>query len=380
MIRIMSSKRYFFLPREEEVILWIPIVGIAVALVQWIWFPHAMEGMNPALTRFIVNVFLLNGIHLGFPFIMLAAIPEGRALVRKKIVSLGTSTFFFVCGTIVATLLVIVFLDFRVMPLPSPIDQIVSIGMLWTWALIPTFHGMRQSGGLSLMMNRTLKAGFNTDIEKQRFLRFEKRERICLNGVYLGVLGGLAVLTLDEHSSGVMLAIFSLFAIFSAFALLFLIHREPSFKNTGKLMFAVRMVFWPCGLYSTLATWLLPVMHGEEYLGFFNRVVGEKAKAVRRRALVWLLSSVVVILLSCFLNLYVDVLHISKTDIFEWQPLALILFAFQPFLTLMHYLTDGLIYKMGDKDVRSTMGQMLTGFAGEVTVSAPSIEARGEAS
>lgn len=361
------SKKYFFSPRDEKITLWIPIFGLLIAFFQLAFFADALDSANKDLVRFFVNVFLLNGTHLGFPFVMLIAFPKGRELVRMKVKRLGAAKLSILIGLLVLSVCAGAFFEVYPEKNHSFTREGVIFFMAWVWIIVPTFHGMRQSGGISLLMNRTLKAQLGEN-DRKALLKFEGRERKLFLGVYAGVVLGLIVSGSEYFSPPVEKALsifcFSLSAV-SAMVLLILIRRERIFRQTNKFAFSIRMLFWPLGLLSTLATWLLPLMHGQEYFALFNKAVREEEdQKVRLRAIRWLLYFVFALAFLSSLKLYLDyfVNGDKSMDTILTYPYTSYFLLLIPIFSLLHYITDSVIYRMSDTDVRETMGTMYPSF------------------
>ena len=356
-------KQNFFSPVDEKITLWIPIIGLSLAVIQLVFFVDTLNSWNKDLVRLFVNVILLNGTHLGFPFVMLLAFPKGRELMRRKVKSVGLFKLTGIVSLVVGGIAFAAYFEAYYRGSNSSLRENFLIGMAWIWIIIPTFHGMRQSGGISLLMNRSLKSQLSED-QRLSLSRFEKTERRLFLGVYVGVVLGLITIGSEffepriEKTASVL---FFLGASLSAMRLLYLIRKEPIFRDTNKFIYSIRMLFWPLGLLSTLATWLLPLMHGQEYLALFNKAVKEEEdRIVRTRAVKYLLITVLALASLSAWRFYLDYFSKGETgmDPLVTHPYASFFLLLIPLVTLLHYLTDSVMYRMADPDVRETMGKM----------------------
>lgn len=255
-----------------------------------------------------------------------------------------------------------------------PEQVVVVTGFIFLWITFfgQIFHALRQSGGVGLLINRSL-AEHLSDEQRQNLSYFGVVERRLLSVVYAGTLGGLALRHFGQSWNlpyKPIMYLCSASAFVAAFYLLYLIQRSQLFTRTNKFAYSLRFVLWPFSLYSTVAVWFVILMHSTEYLALFRRIVRTQS-AARSAAMtisVFLAAALVVGIskalgpLDQLEGLVTGTSFLTIRENLRDNLAATLFLTLYPMLTMGHFVVDGLIYRMHTPSVRENIGPAVTGF------------------
>ncbi len=335
-------------------ILFLPIISL-VAVIAEISF-KTIVGKDPFFdidqnfNKFVINVFLLNSLHLIFPFMVLLLLPPGRELFLKKKTQwiqrwwIGASAVAIVVSLFIVSLQSIKNLEFI-----SPIKPFLTEAMIWVWYLVPTFHGMRQSAGVSQLLNDPSRAQ-NIDQQKAKL-----KERRLLVFYYFAVIGAFVTQRIVSASASQWIWFMSSVALALAVAIIFNSRKLCVAGNNDKFIFSFRFLLWPLQPFSQIVFWSVVFNHGIEYVALIAHMLNVTTQKISRR--LYLASPIVLgMMMISFYNFF-DLFYQEYPAWVDESWMFCIFLAVYPFLTLLHYVVDAVLYRMSDPDVQSTMGR-----------------------
>lgn len=360
----MVKKKIRFFPSQIHAItLALPCVALLVTIAYISFLGTGDFGYDAISANFILNVLTMNGLHLGFPLVLLSVLPAGREFIKNKISYYGRYKFFIFWGF---TFFGLYGLSIVSLMEQNSISQKISSQILtWAFLVFPNIHGIRQSSGISLLFTRSCTENL-TPSQMVRIAKVTSLERNLTAGICGCIILAWVANSFQnfnpEFSSGIGLVKQSAAALALLFGIMqtYFIWREPLFKNSGKALFTFRFWLSPFALYCQLTIWLLSAIHTQEYLALLSKIstTSEGAK-VRVRLILGLILSIAILLpifsIEFFFHIQGYGAALSKNNVL-WNS---ILLALIPTITLLHYFVDGIIYRMRDPDVRSTLGSVL---------------------
>jgi hypothetical protein len=361
----LRGRLQYFLSLDEIFILMIPVVGIAFALIQFVFFRHTMDSIAFNINKLIISTVLLNTIHVVFPFVLLAVIPSWRQLAWQKVSPSKSKKNAAMAITVLIVLLIFSLISVAgAVKFPEVVQKKGEAFLVWVFFLVPVFHGIRQSAGFSLLMSRGLMDHV-TETEKKDLQNFMKVERQLQWGVNIGTL---TMLTSTAVSFGKVAGWDILFisgaavAFSSALGILIFVARRPSFQKTNKLVFALRYLLWPISAFTFIGGWFVMLMHGTEYVGLCRRVIRKSVDVNLQAKLVGtLLFAVAMVIVYCIFDFVKSLPDMPLREIVSSSYLLTFILALFPMLVLGHYIVDAIIYRMSDAEVAKVMKPALVG-------------------
>jgi hypothetical protein len=353
----MSQRRHFNpqfrFTGGDRLVLYIPFIAI-LAVIAEIVFKIA-TGANPFsfldanLNELFINIFLLNSLHLVFPFMILILLPQGRDFIRIKRVRwsqnwmIGLSVVFFISVLFLVSLQSIKHLNFL-----EPFKVFIGGSMVWVWYLVPTFHGMRQSAGISQLL------GSSRFDENPKYIYAKKIDRKLLRFYYCGVMG-----TFIWQKWGVayphILWIMSAMTLLLGIAIIYNSKIISTLDQSDKYIFSYRFLLWPLQPFSQIVIWSVIFNHGIEYIVLIQHMLKGTSEKVRSKKMF-----VASIFLGMSLISFYNIFHYVYGENPSWVAeswIFSIFMALYPFLTLLHYAIDSVVYRMSDPDVQNSMGR-----------------------
>jgi len=333
----------------DRLVLYLPFVSLAAVLAEITY--KVATGLNPFsflasnINDLFVNLILLNSLHLVFPFLILLLLPNGREFVRYKSVRWREHWLLGLAALFTVLLLFLVSLQStKSMSLLEPLKPLIAGSMVWVWYLIPTFHGMRQSAGISQLMA--------VPEEDPKFQRAKKRERILLRFYYAGVMGLFAGQKWAGTPYQPILWVISAVTLGFAVAIILNTRKTSATGYRDKFIFSFRFLLWPLQPYSLIVLWSVVFNHGLEYLALIQHMLKTPGVESRTKRMFLAATLIGMGLISFYVIFnFIEPLWVSET----W--LVAVFFALYPFLTLLHYAIDGVAYRMSDPDVQKSMGR-----------------------
>jgi hypothetical protein len=352
----MGAKKLSFLPvksiKSGQFFLWLPLFGILICLGQFL-FGITPPNINYYMGRFVKNIILLDAIHLAFTFGIIFGTTPGRDLILKRKRVFSTLKGVFVTVAVVTLLFVGNFI-YRTKMDVAVIGGGVVFTFFWIWALFPTYHVMKQSYGIGLLMNRKVENGLS---DVGDFKKSESFERHILNFNFICILLGLVLAEFSSSYSDVMQKVLALAAFSSILILLYSIFKNPVFDGSNKLLFSSRFLLWPLVFVSPLAGYFVVFIHGQEYLAIFLKIIkAESNVKAKKLAIMVSVCLLLVIIPLCILAL---IMGLGGSTPWESSFSVAVVFSFLPLISLLHYVSDSLIYRMRDRDVSLTIGKVL---------------------
>lgn len=349
----MRKSIEIFPAQIEKIYLTAPFFFILIIIADLI-FSVPLINNERVFAYFLTQTIFLNGIHIYFTFAFLMKLPEGRQWVKN---SSENNPLFWILPIIVLFSLTFLFAHRFTGDLSSPIFTAYIIITL----LGPSFHGVQQKKGLSLIYLRLAHDRAATIEEKSEIKKIEENERSS----YLGFIIFFAAYLIFAASQRLNMALeanliilltrgaqllYSLFLV----RLIYLSIISYRYCGMNKVIYAARLLpffFVPYSFYATLA---LAASHGLEYLGvyftFSNRSTISKS-ALQNFYLLTLAMLAVGILLQT--TRHFDGLTFLAWDTLNEIPLAVkILAAVSLGLTYLHYYLDGVMFRFSNKDSR----------------------------
>ncbi len=351
----------FFLRNDWLVCLWLPVVGIFGAIVEILFFGQVFESLDPSRLRFIYNLVFLNATHLIFPFVLLATVPEFRQLFFCKLKGKsGVGNLLIVLSTFLVISLMLVVQKGWIFTFAKHNTESI---FFWIWILLPTIHGLRQSGGLGILYSKAIYNEAATQ-EKESLANFQKNERSILFFLYTTTLLALVVQGAQGqgiHLHGLLIPLLFCFPAGCAFYLFFKIQKVEALAKTDKLLFSLRMLFWPMAGYSWVAKLFIGIIHGHEYIALIQKMMSRSHASVYGRLLRFASFFLFLLFLYNGIELFTAYQGDNVDSFFSMYPPLLTLTLLVPILSLSHYLVDGVLYRIRDQDVKNNILPLIQG-------------------
>ncbi|HMN69657.1 MAG TPA: hypothetical protein PKC28_14035 [Bdellovibrionales bacterium] len=301
---------------------------------------------------------MLHSIHILFPLLILFVLPKGKTFLQAKLSRPEARPFRLSAGLVLSALFGLAVIAVSSRESLGAIDHVNQIFFPWFWLLIPSFHAMRQSMGFSLIFSKSLGLTRSAS-EVLRIKAFDRMERRLHWSIIGLTLTAFVVGKTEPLKLGLCVMALSCVAY-----LLYRIAREPMFRSTYKLVFALRFLLWPLGPYSQVAMWTIVLTHSTEYLALLLRCADLDGEAHATRKRLWIAGGcgALAILTFASIDLISDLSQRSYEDLFTTNLGLTLLLAVYPFLIMLHYVVDAVIYRMSDPDVAASLGGLVIGF------------------
>ncbi len=356
MHRLQSAidKKLYFSRGDEHWIVLVPLLGIAMLAIEPLLSMHINFDRFGKFEDFFINIFLFNSLHLICPFLVLGYWPSGRAYVRRKLTRpkflLATALVM-----IVVAIAAVATVNDRLFE-GSVYGAIFTGTLLWVWILLPTYHGAKQSWGLSIMISKSAEKDADP-VSKARLKDFVAREKNFMR-LHTASVVLSTILARSEILGDAWVGSICALSLALSFHYSYLCWKEEAFQPTNKFLFSLRFILWSLAAYSILAMMFVITSHALEYVAMMRKSSAGQdlpALAVRNVVIVF----VAVILLYEFTRL---AFKMGVDNSFVYHPLMFVVWAFYPFFTLMHYITDSVIYRSSDPDSQGAFSAFLVGF------------------
>jgi hypothetical protein len=353
---------------EEAWVLALPLLGLILGLGEALFGLPVPGPEGQRLTRFLVNVLLLNTLHIVFTFAMIARLPELQGWVlertqRRPALFWGVVA---ICGLLLWSFFLYAGAYFYVQGERAWVaTALVVLGIV-----APGFHNLWQNRGLSLAYQQTIRLNDQDRARADWATRSEKLLFGVLFGAYsLQLLSfyGWALpwqkempsfwMRLFEGGSldWIQTASFAL-CLASAAAIILLSWTGPFHAGTRKTLFLGRLLLYPLSAYSYVALMAILATHGIEYWAVYRTMtessrVGESARRGVHATSALLAVLVLVSILPGYL------LPASETPSFWIVALSAAGLA----VNYTHYGLDRVLFKMSDPRTRAASGSLLLG-------------------
>ncbi len=351
----------FFLPRDWFLCLWLPVIGIIGAAIEILFFRNLLEGLEPSKLRFVYNLVFLNATHLIFPFVLLSTVPEFRQLLASKMRGKHSTRNRLILFSILSLILLMLVIE-KGWIFSFAQKNTKSI-FFWVWILLPTIHGLRQSGGLGILYSRAIYTNVSTE-DQRELTKFTQKERKILLFLYISTLVALVVQGIQElefHIPSLLIPILFTIPAVCAFCLFFEVKKARAFDGTDKLQFSARMLFWPMAGYSWVAKLMIGIVHGHEYIALIHKMMFRSHPNVYCRLLRVASAYLAFILFYNIIELMSANTGEQVEKFLSFYPPLLLITLLIPILSISHYLVDGLIYRSGDDDVSKNILPLIQG-------------------
>lgn len=345
---------HFQFAGSNRFVLYLPFLSLAAVISEIVY--KIVTGTNPFssldvnLNDLFINILLLNSLHLVFPFMILLLLPNGREFVRTKAALWSKNKIVGLSVVLVVGLLFLVSLhSTKSLDFLGPLKPLIAGSMIWVWYLVPTFHGMRQSAGVSQLLA-------SPDIgEDLKYHQARKLERKLLRFYYGGVISAFVFQKWWAATYPPLIWIMSAISMSLAVAIIYNSRNTSATGYTDKFIFSFRFLLWPLQPYSQIVLWSVIFNHGIEYIALIQHMLRQSIDGKSARKM-FIAATLFGMALISFYNVF-NYIHPQYPNwaVESWA--FSIFLALYPFLTLLHYAIDGIAYRMSDPDVQKTMGR-----------------------
>ena len=138
-----------------------------------------------------------------------------------------------------------------------------------------------------------------------------------------------------------------------AIAILYNSRKANAARYSDKYIFSYRFLLWPLQPYSQIVFWSVIFNHGLEYLALIQHML--KVPGVENRSRTMFIAAT--LLGMALISFYVifNFIYAQQPNWVAQNWWFAIFMALYPFLTLLHYAIDGVVYRMSDQDDRGGM-------------------------
>lgn len=354
MLHSPSFIAHFRFTGIHRVVLYLPFLSL-IAVASEILYKigtgkDPFSSIDASINQLFINILLLNSLHLVFPFMILLLLPNGREFVRRKGITWSKNWIFGLAAALVVTIILIVSIESkRSLGFLEPIKPFIAESMIWVWFLVPTFHGMRQSAGVSQLI------GSPNFKENEKYIRARKRERKLLRFYYLGVMSTFISQKWWATTQPQVIWLMSAVSMALAIAIIYNAKKTSAAGFEDKYIFSYRFLLWPLQPYSQIVLWSVIFNHGIEYIALIQHMLkSSTSKKSTKRTFITAIALGMV-----FISLY-NVFEYIYPEYPSWVINSWgfsIVLALYPFFTLLHYAIDGVAYRMSDPDVQQSIGR-----------------------
>ena len=327
-----TAKTYF--SPKDEWFLNVLITSGFICLIYEVLTKSSINLIPDTHNQLITNIFLLNGVHLLGPFLFLGLFSSGQRFLKEKLKTKKQMAILVasVLGILALSLLSESNLNYEWKGLFFKIF----------WLTVPMIHAVRQAWGISMLMTKSTSLENKTE----RAISFERFAMNIYSLLFIFVMipkGFPALLPIQPFFVGGTFLL--------TLVLIIYFYRNKYFRDSCKLFFMLRLLLWPFFPLSSVVAAILSFSHGYEYIALLKRSYKVDLPRIR-------LGLFVVI----FFWAYVVGVEFFRFSFKEHNHWTYIVMGSYTFITISHYLLDGMLYRFKDKVVRDVMSSRLIGF------------------
>ncbi len=314
-----------------------------------VWFSPSRKPYEQIFT-FVRDFLFLNLTHVFFTFILLAVLPGARKALSSwtKHLSNNDKFIFFSITILIALLL---FVSGAHYPADSMIGEALKFIVIPIALFVPFYHSVRQHYGLMLYYfskrSRVLEVGHYVILLLYfSCLLLSSGGELRYGSLWLPISGEAAL----KWQNALTLIMFLTAALICCDSL-------RGYKEAGinKFLYSMRFFIYPIASHTSLAGYLIGMIHGIEYTLFLVPLLVKqvgKAAALRAGFRILLVLTPLGLLMMSFMLFY-PFNHSAPVSI---QILSMVYFTF----LYLHYLIDSLLFRFSRNENASFLSQLRT--------------------
>jgi hypothetical protein len=347
---VAYSRQKIFRAGDEQINLLLAPMLALVCFVVLFKFP-VLNKTQMVSARFLVFFIGMNIVHTGITYFLLKDMPafrkymedtatpwmQSRVLVGMT-VALITLMFWIFSGRFSPDSLAAVSLKF--------VPQKFIIGALKFWSMA---HVIRQTMGLSMLYNISLKGDQLNELEVQRLNKLVRWEKWAFHGLCLSLF-------IRIFFKSIAPSVFFVFELSCCLVIIGVSFASPKWRKSNKTLYAFRCLLYPFGIVHFIFNFASMIIHGVEYFFLTRRLLdnGNLNRQVSNQILVYGLGLGTAILLPQFvMQLNPSLEHqLFGRNAPLW---ILVVLAIAKAINLMHFYIDGFIFRFRDPAVRENI-------------------------
>lgn len=345
---MFSSALRIFSPKQELLLLALPIFFLIASLVQWSIALPVSEFAFAHLMVFVKVVFLQD-IHIILSFYLALAVPEYKSAIGSKWKQHST---LIILG---ATVLFIVMRHLELFSTGWTRNIVASVIIVYV-----SLHSLRQSLGISLLYNVLARQSGRWTGERLAALnRNEKRERLYITLSFFMVGAGFFIPQVwpENPVARFMPTFFAGVTAVFMFHLIWLYGRLDIREFPYKMLFWLRLGLTAMISFSPIAFIGSSATHGVEYGLIYNRIRGHTKD--RRQTSVLTMTLLLVTWVVIAAGTYFDPKMRGLGGHWDSPVLLNILLVASGAMALFHVFLDRLLFQMKRAEVRVSTGAWL---------------------